>query len=258
MTLAVVGGSLKCHKMVLAACSNYFQELFMENTCKHPIVFLKDISFTQTKALLDYMYHGEVSVQEEELQGLLKIAEALQVKGLVESEDNLAAAAAAKKKTPSGGNSARKVSSTPLAKNPLRPVNTAKLLSPQVRNEIGEDDGDPGHLVIDEESNSIEMSPLEPNYEIVQYNDDVPPAPGMVKTVLPNGKIEWKRYKQYTKDDILAAIEDVKNGMVKQISSSMNSILYIFVFQECLPCKLVESTVYLLGPSMIKSRRWVS
>ena len=41
VTLAVDGASLKCHKMVLAACSTYFQNLFMENTCKHPIVFLK-------------------------------------------------------------------------------------------------------------------------------------------------------------------------------------------------------------------------
>merc|ERR1712038_984404 len=44
-------------------------------------------------------------------------------------------------------------------------------------------------------------------------NEDTPPAPGMVKTIGPNGKVEWKRYKQYTKDDILAAIEEVKNGM---------------------------------------------
>ena len=41
VTLAVDGASLKCHKMVLAACSDYFQNLFMDNTCKHPIVFLK-------------------------------------------------------------------------------------------------------------------------------------------------------------------------------------------------------------------------
>ena len=32
----------------------------------------------------------------------------------------------------------------------------------------------------------------------------------------PNGKLEWKRYKQYTKDDILAAIEEVKSGKLKQ------------------------------------------
>ena len=41
VTLAVDGASIKCHKMVLAACSSYFQNLFMENDAKHPIVFLK-------------------------------------------------------------------------------------------------------------------------------------------------------------------------------------------------------------------------
>ena len=41
VTLACDGGSLKCHKIVLAASSDYFQKLFMENSSEHPIVFLK-------------------------------------------------------------------------------------------------------------------------------------------------------------------------------------------------------------------------
>ncbi len=41
VTLAVEGSTLKCHKVILAASSMYFQSIFMENTCKHPIVFLK-------------------------------------------------------------------------------------------------------------------------------------------------------------------------------------------------------------------------
>ena len=36
--------------------------------------------------------------------------------------------------------------------------------------------------------------------------------PGMVKTVGPDGKVEWKRHKRDTKGDILTAIEEVKNG----------------------------------------------
>ena len=47
---------------------------------------LQDISLLQIRALLDYMYRGEVSVQEEELPALLKVAEALKVKGLVEDK----------------------------------------------------------------------------------------------------------------------------------------------------------------------------
>jgi hypothetical protein len=41
VTLACDGGSIKCHKMVLAASSPYFHKLFMETSCDHPIVFLK-------------------------------------------------------------------------------------------------------------------------------------------------------------------------------------------------------------------------
>jgi len=225
VTLAVDGASLKCHKMVLAACSNYFQNLFMENTCKHPIVFLKDITFNQIRALLDYMYHGEVSVQEEELPALLKIAEALKVKGLVEADDSKPShiASPVRPKVTST-NSHGLLSANP--KLPIWPVCTNKLLSPKAKSESGQSrhsnnemiptDEDPGHLVIDEESNeggNITMSPLDVDYAMDYLNDDTPPAPGMVKTINANGKVEWKRYKQYTKDDILAAIEEVKAGM---------------------------------------------
>ena len=41
----------------------------MENTCEHPIVFLKDIKIQEIKVILDYMYKGEVNVAQEELPG---------------------------------------------------------------------------------------------------------------------------------------------------------------------------------------------
>ncbi|KAK2580912.1 hypothetical protein KPH14_005981 [Odynerus spinipes] len=85
VTLAVDGGaSVKCHKMVLAACSSYFQTLFIDLPCKHPIVVLKDVKYCEIKAILEYMYRGEVNVAQEQLGGLLKVAEVLKVKGLVE------------------------------------------------------------------------------------------------------------------------------------------------------------------------------
>ena len=154
------------------------------------------------------MYHGEVSVQEEELPALLKIAEALKVKGLVEAEDNFAAMTSARRA--GGGTGGRTVglggggAKSGGGAGKVWPVSTSKLLSPKVRGEEEE----PGTLVIDEEHG--EMAPVEVDYDF--GSEDTPPAPGMVKTIGPNGKVEWKRYKQYTKDDILAAIEEVKNG----------------------------------------------
>ena len=73
VTIACDGASLKCHKIILSACSTYFQTLFTENVCDHPIVFLKDIKYDDIRAILDYMYKGEVNVAQEQLPGERKM-----------------------------------------------------------------------------------------------------------------------------------------------------------------------------------------
>ncbi|KAK9884703.1 hypothetical protein WA026_007548 [Henosepilachna vigintioctopunctata] len=82
VTLAVEGKYLKAHKMVLSVCSPYFKELFKTNPCKHPIVFMKDVSYVALSDLLQFMYQGEVQVSQENLTTFIKTAEALQIKGL--------------------------------------------------------------------------------------------------------------------------------------------------------------------------------
>lgn len=84
VTIACEGLSMKAHKVVLSACSPYFQTLFLQNPCKHPIVILKDIKYSELKALIDFMYKGEVNVTQEQLSTLLKTAETLKIKGLAE------------------------------------------------------------------------------------------------------------------------------------------------------------------------------
>lgn len=82
VTLAIEGKYLKAHKMVLSVCSPYFRDLFKGNPCQHPIVFMKDVSYTAMSDLLQFMYQGEVQVSQENLTRFIKTAEALQVKGL--------------------------------------------------------------------------------------------------------------------------------------------------------------------------------
>ena len=50
---------------------------------KHAIIFLKDIKFVDLKALVDYMYKGEVNVAQDQLSSFLNTAEALNVKGIM-------------------------------------------------------------------------------------------------------------------------------------------------------------------------------
>ena len=56
VTLACDGGSIKCHKIVLAASSDYFQKLFMDNSSEHPIVFLKVRDLLHSKFTVTLVY----------------------------------------------------------------------------------------------------------------------------------------------------------------------------------------------------------
>ncbi|ODM95412.1 Longitudinals lacking protein-like [Orchesella cincta] len=88
VTLACDGRQLRAHKLVLSACSPYFMQLFKSTPCKHPVIFLKDVGFRQLVALLEFMYAGEVNVSQAELPALLRTAEALQVRGLADTNPN--------------------------------------------------------------------------------------------------------------------------------------------------------------------------
>ncbi|XP_034255947.1 protein tramtrack, alpha isoform-like isoform X4 [Thrips palmi] len=84
VTLGAEGKHVQAHKVVLSACSSYFQSLFTLNPCQHPIVILKDVKYDDLKVIVDFMYYGEVNVSQEQLPAILKTAEMLKVKGLAE------------------------------------------------------------------------------------------------------------------------------------------------------------------------------
>lgn len=87
VTLACEGHQVHCHRLVLAACSTYFESLLGENPCKHPIIILpRDIKLWEIQALVDFMYKGEVNVSQAGLPDLLKCAETLQIRGLCGSD----------------------------------------------------------------------------------------------------------------------------------------------------------------------------
>ena len=99
VTLSCGTKEFSAHKLVLSICSAYFNQLFAprpegqqgRQRSRRPadsaaIVYLKDVDSKHMELLLNYMYRGEINVEEKELMGLLATAKGLQIKGLTESD----------------------------------------------------------------------------------------------------------------------------------------------------------------------------
>jgi len=324
VTLACDGGSLKCHKIVLAASSDYFQKLFIDNNSEHPIVFLKDVQVSQVKAILDYMYRGEVSVAQQELPALLRVAELLRVKGMIEENKEAKVEGESEKKEVRQGStdsappnsvvpptsSNGHTTSAPLSPHPPTsrplvpppgaiPPNFRPFLTPpgststppfpmwplpgllpgayNLFNQRDRKDLSPGpkdrHKMASGSSSDkdLPLPPLIPREQGEEreggaksaglngdgseddrtpfphdprnpYNNDKSPnsqqqyAGGAgghgnngnmklegIAGYVPAQRLEWKRYKQYTRNDIMAAIEEVKTGKsALQVSKKFN------------------------------------
>merc|ERR1712083_501518 len=85
-TLSCGSRQLQAHKLILSACSPFFRSILKQNPHQHPLLYLKGVQFTDMQAVLNFMYHGEVNVAQEELNSFLAVAEDLEVKGLTQND----------------------------------------------------------------------------------------------------------------------------------------------------------------------------
>ena len=87
-TLSCGARQIQAHKLILSACSPFFRSILKQNPHQHPLLYLKGVEFTNLQSVLNFMYHGEVNVAQEELNSFLAVAEDLQVKGLTQNISN--------------------------------------------------------------------------------------------------------------------------------------------------------------------------
>jgi len=86
VTLACENEQIQAHKVILSACSPFFRDVLRRNPHAHPLLYLKSVKFTDIQSVLNFMYHGEVNVAQEELNSFLAVAEDLRVKGLTQNQ----------------------------------------------------------------------------------------------------------------------------------------------------------------------------
>jgi len=96
VSIACEEDQLPAHKVILSACSPFFKRILSRNhsNSSQLVLYLKGVSFRDMESVLNFMYHGEVNVAQEDLNSFLQVAEDLRVKGLTqnnqESKRNIA------------------------------------------------------------------------------------------------------------------------------------------------------------------------
>ena len=73
---------IKVHKVILAASSRFFKDLLRDNQHPHPLLYMRGITGEHISALVDFMYHGEANIPQEDIDGFLVVAKELEMKGL--------------------------------------------------------------------------------------------------------------------------------------------------------------------------------
>ena len=81
---------IKAHKVILSACSPFFRKVLKRNPHASPLLYLKGIRYSDLVSILNFMYHGEVNVAQDELNSFLAAAEELCVRGLTTGNDEMA------------------------------------------------------------------------------------------------------------------------------------------------------------------------
>ena len=105
---------LRAHKVILSACSPFFRDILKNNPHQDPLIYLRGVTMEDLNALLNFMYHGEANVTQDDLNSFLAVAEDLNVKGLTSNDQEKATkragvnAAKFKRKELAGGSASAK------------------------------------------------------------------------------------------------------------------------------------------------------
>ena len=82
------GREFEVHRWILASCSSFFRAV-LKKTKKHqhPLIYMRGVKSRSLEAVVDFIYQGEASIFQGDLDAFLLIAEEIQLKGLTGLND---------------------------------------------------------------------------------------------------------------------------------------------------------------------------
>ena len=78
---------IEAHRMVLCASSPLLRDFITMNAQSHPLIYLKGVKGQSLSTIMQFLYTGEVSINQEELPSLLEVSKELEIDGLQEKQD---------------------------------------------------------------------------------------------------------------------------------------------------------------------------
>ena len=76
------GEQLEAHKVILSACSPIFRQMMARSKHPHPFIIMSGVNSKEMEEILDFIYKGEVRVEQEDLLGFQSVALKLKIQGL--------------------------------------------------------------------------------------------------------------------------------------------------------------------------------
>lgn len=74
---------IRAHKLMLAACSPYFEHLLDTSSDYHsPVIVLNEICHEDILNVLEFCYKGSVAIPNKDIERFMKVAQTLQLKGM--------------------------------------------------------------------------------------------------------------------------------------------------------------------------------
>ena len=72
--------------LLILSSGFFFKDILQRNKHPHPLIYLKGVLYSELVSILNFMYHGQVNVEQDQLNSFLATAEELKVKGLTKQQ----------------------------------------------------------------------------------------------------------------------------------------------------------------------------
>ena len=75
---------MKAHKVILSSSSKLFRRILLRNPHKHPLIYLKGVSYDSLQFIIQFIYLGQIDLPSEHLPSFIETARELEVNGLAD------------------------------------------------------------------------------------------------------------------------------------------------------------------------------